>query len=93
MIDADAPGTIDHDASGATILELLRTPLTAIRAATEILRDHHELSQVEQMVFVEALLAESERLAGLVAALLVARGGEAEAAVANPDPHDLTFRS
>jgi signal transduction histidine kinase len=92
MIDTDAPGTIDHDASGATILELVRTPLTAIRAATEILRDHHDLSQVEQMVFVEAMLAESERLAGLVA-LLVARGGEAEATVANSDPRDLTVRN
>ncbi|GBD44136.1 Sensor protein SphS [bacterium HR40] len=48
----------------------LLTPLTAIRAIAEILRDHPELAPAERMLFVERLLAEQQRLEQCIARLL-----------------------
>ncbi len=47
----------------------LRTPLTAIRSAAEILRDHPEMAPQERARFVRILLEEERRLERLVAAL------------------------
>ncbi len=83
MIDPAAPSTVDHDDT-ASVLELVRSPITAIQAAAEILRDHHDLSQGERTAFLEALLVESERLEALVLMLLACRADAAELAT-QPD--------
>lgn len=59
----------EHEATLNALLELVRTPLTAIRAAAEILRDHADLSLSERTEFAEAMLVESERLDAIVALL------------------------
>lgn len=59
----------EHDATLNALLELVRTPLTAIRAAAEILRDHADLSLTERKEFAEAMLVESERLDAIIALL------------------------
>lgn len=51
----------------------LRSPLTAIRAAAEILRDYSDLSRSEQLAFTEAVLVESARLDALIGRLLACR--------------------
>jgi hypothetical protein len=59
----------EHDATLNALLELVRTPLTAIWAAAEILRDHADLSLTERKEFAEAMLVESERLDAIIALL------------------------
>ena len=56
----------------------LRTPLTSILSMTELLRDHPDMSEGERRRFIEAILAEGERLTALVELLL--RSGRLEAA-------------
>ncbi len=48
----------------------LRTPLASILSISEILRDHPELSEAERRRFLDAMHAESGRLASLVELLL-----------------------
>lgn len=48
----------------------LRTPLAAIRAIGEILRDVPELDADERGALLDALLVEQDRLAGTLEALL-----------------------
>lgn len=48
----------------------LRTPLTSIVSISEILRDHPDLSEAERRRFLDAMHAESGRLAALVDHLL-----------------------
>ncbi len=54
----------------ATVNHELRTPLASIRAFSEILRDHHELSDEEHAEFLNIVVAESERLTRLIGQLL-----------------------
>jgi signal transduction histidine kinase len=54
----------------ATVNHELRTPLASIRAFSEILRDHPELSDDERLEFLRVVVAESERLTRLINQLL-----------------------
>jgi signal transduction histidine kinase len=56
-----ARDTLEHE---------LKTPLTAIRSLSEILRDHPEVSEAERRRFLEAILAEERRLSRAVERLL-----------------------
>jgi Na+/proline symporter/nitrogen-specific signal transduction histidine kinase len=48
----------------------LRTPLASIRAFSEILRDHPDISDAERVEFLNVVVAESERLTRLINQLL-----------------------
>lgn len=61
----------------------LRTPLTSILSISELLRDHPDMSECERRRFVDAMLAEGERLAALIELLLAT--GRLEAAVLSRD--------
>jgi signal transduction histidine kinase len=61
---AFAPRSIDE------LEHELRTPLASILSLSEILRDHPQLSEAERQRFLEAIHAESGRLAALVDVLL-----------------------
>lgn len=52
---------------------LLRSPLTAMRCAAEILRDNPDLPPAERSRFVQVLLAEERRMEELIAGLLEPR--------------------
>jgi signal transduction histidine kinase len=51
----------------------LLTPLAAIRALAEILRDYPELSREDQLVFLERILGEQARLERRIEAWLALR--------------------
>jgi signal transduction histidine kinase len=53
-----------------TVNHELRTPLASIRAFSEILRDHSDLSHEERLDFLRIVVAESERLTRLIDQLL-----------------------
>lgn len=59
--ERDARAMLEHE---------LRTPLAAIRAIGEILRDVPELEAEERRALLDALLVEQSRLAGTLEALL-----------------------
>ena len=54
----------------ATVNHELRTPLASIRAFSEILRDHPDLTLAERHEFLRIVIAESERLTRLINQLL-----------------------
>jgi signal transduction histidine kinase len=54
----------------ATVNHELRTPLASIRAFSEILRDHPDISDAERVEFLNVVVAESERLTRLINQLL-----------------------
>jgi Na+/proline symporter/signal transduction histidine kinase len=54
----------------ATVNHELRTPLASIRAFSEILRDHPDISDAERTEFLNVVVAESERLTRLINQLL-----------------------
>ena len=54
----------------ATVNHELRTPLSSIRAFSEILRDHPDLPDAERVEFLRVVVAESERLTRLINQLL-----------------------
>jgi Na+/proline symporter/nitrogen-specific signal transduction histidine kinase len=54
----------------ATVNHELRTPLASIRAFSEILRDHSDLSRAERLEFLGIIVTESERLTRLINQLL-----------------------
>ena len=54
----------------ATVNHELRTPLASIRAFSEILREHADLSETERLEFLHIIVAESERLTRLINQLL-----------------------
>jgi Na+/proline symporter/nitrogen-specific signal transduction histidine kinase len=54
----------------ATVNHELRTPLASIRAFSEILRDHPQLTDPERLEFLQIIVAESERLTRLIGQLL-----------------------
>ena len=54
----------------ATVNHELRTPLASIRAFSEILRDHREISEDERQEFLRVVVAETERLTRLIGQLL-----------------------
>jgi Na+/proline symporter/nitrogen-specific signal transduction histidine kinase len=53
-----------------TVNHELRTPLASIRAFSEILREHADLSEPERLEFLRIIVAESERLTRLINQLL-----------------------
>ncbi|MDH3475387.1 MAG: hypothetical protein OEM59_17035 [Rhodospirillales bacterium] len=55
----------------------LRTPLTAVRSAAEVLRDFPDLPERERNRLLDAVLAENERLTHLVSEIL--EGSEVKA--------------
>ena len=59
----------------------LRTPLASILSIAEILRDHPDLDETERRRFLDAMHAESGRLAELVEHLL--RTGKLERVLVN----------
>ncbi|HVX81096.1 MAG TPA: ATP-binding protein [Devosiaceae bacterium] len=62
----------------ATVNHELRTPLASIRAFSEILRHHTDISEAERQEFLRIVVAESERLTRLIGQLLdLSRIGEA----------------
>jgi len=66
----------------ATVNHELRTPLASIRAFSEILRDHPDISDQERGEFLRIVIAESERLTRLIGQLLdLSRIGEGGPAV------------
>jgi signal transduction histidine kinase len=74
----------------ATVNHELRTPLASIRAFSEILRDHPELSDDERLDFLRVVVAESERLTRLINQLLDLSKIEATGALpAETRPVDL----
>jgi signal transduction histidine kinase len=54
----------------ATVNHELRTPLASIRAFSEIVRDHPQLTDAERLEFLSIIVAESERLTRLIGQLL-----------------------
>ncbi len=54
----------------------LKTPLTAIRAIAEILKDEMDLSAAERAALIDALLIEQARLARTLECLLAELAGE-----------------
>jgi Na+/proline symporter/nitrogen-specific signal transduction histidine kinase len=54
----------------ATVNHELRTPLASIRAFSEILREHSDLSRAERLEFLGIIVTESERLTRLINQLL-----------------------
>jgi signal transduction histidine kinase len=54
----------------ATVNHELRTPLASIRAFSEILRDHPDISDAERVEFLNVVVAASERLTRLINQLL-----------------------
>lgn len=60
--NADRHAADEHD---------LRTPLTVVRAAAEILRDHPDLPAGDQRRLLDALVEESERLSQAIERILV----------------------
>ena len=56
----------------AQLADRLRTPLTSIRSSAEILRDNPDLPQDQRKRFLDAVIAEDQRLTRLVDAILEA---------------------
>ena len=54
----------------AQLADGLRTPLTSIRSSAEILRDNPDLPQDQRKRFLDAVIAEDQRLARLIDAIL-----------------------
>ncbi|MEP7239260.1 MAG: ATP-binding protein [Devosia sp.] len=54
----------------ATVNHELRTPLASIRAFSEILRDHADISDSDRQEFLRVVVGESERLTRLIGQLL-----------------------
>lgn len=54
----------------ATVNHELRTPLASIRAFSEILRDHADISDLDRQDFLRVIVTESERLTRLIGQLL-----------------------
>ena len=44
----------------------LRTPLASIRSFAEILRDYPDLSEAQRRHFVDAIIADAQRLGGTI---------------------------
>ncbi len=63
----------------ATVNHELRTPLASIRAFSEILRDHPDLSADERLEFLSIIVSETERLTRLIGQLLHLSKAEATA--------------
>lgn len=62
----------DDEALKAALADALRSPLTAIRSAAEILRDHGDIAPGERHRFIGTLLKEEARLEALVSDILAA---------------------
>lgn len=90
MSVSDFISEAEQDATPTALVELVRMPLTAIRAAAEILRDHADLSLTERKAFAEAMLVESERLDAIIALFASPGGliGTEGCAVAGPSGGD-----
>ncbi|HVW58017.1 MAG TPA: ATP-binding protein [Rhizobiaceae bacterium] len=74
----------------ATVNHELRTPLSSIRAFSEILRDHPDLTLGERHEFLRIVITESERLTRLINQLLDLSKIEASGTVPRADvPVDL----
>jgi len=74
----------------ATVNHELRTPLSSIRAFSEILRDHPDLTLSERHEFLRIVIAESERLTRLINQLLDLSKIEASGTIPRADmPVDL----
>ncbi len=54
----------------AQLADGLRTPLTSIRSSAEILRDNPDLPQDQRKRFLDTVIAEDQRLARLIDAIL-----------------------
>jgi signal transduction histidine kinase len=57
-------------ASFAELAHELRTPLASMRSLSEILRDYPDLSDAQRRRFLEAMLADNERLGRTIERLL-----------------------
>lgn len=73
MATLEDPADRAFPRDGADHEHELLTPLTAIRALAEILRDHPDLPAEERRQFLELLLGEQARLEGRIARLLALR--------------------
>jgi Na+/proline symporter/nitrogen-specific signal transduction histidine kinase len=75
----------------ATVNHELRTPLASIRAFSEILREHSDLSREERLEFLGIVVTESERLTRLINQLLDLSKIEATGSIpAESAPVDLS---
>lgn len=66
-------GAVPRPGRGDEAAALLRSPLTAMRCAAEILRDNPDLPPAERSRFLQVLLAEERRMEDLIAGLLEPR--------------------
>ena len=55
----------------------LRTPLASIRSFAEILRDYPDLSEAQRRSFVDAIIADAQRLGGTIDQVLAHLDGAA----------------
>lgn len=62
LIGAEATALLEHE---------WRTPMTVIKSAAEVLRDHEDLSQDERHALLDALIAEAARLHSSLECVLV----------------------
>lgn len=70
---AQAARAVCGAGQGSEATAALRSPLTAMRCAAEILRDNPDLPPAERSRFLQVLLAEERRMEELVAGLLEGR--------------------
>lgn len=54
----------------STVTHEMRTPITSIRALSEILHDHEDLSSEEQKDFLETIIKETKRMSRLISQVL-----------------------
>lgn len=73
MAALDDPADRVRGDHGADPEHELFTPLTAMRAIAEILRDHPDLDEPQRRMFIERLLIEQARLEHRITQLLMAR--------------------
>ncbi len=73
MATLDDPADRAFRNEGADPEHELLTPLTAIRALAEILRDHPDLPREQRLLFVERMLSEQARLERRIEAWLALR--------------------
>ena len=72
-----------------TITHELRTPITAIRAASEILHDDDEIPEELKKQFLQNIISESDRLNRLIDKILDLEKFETGKQTINPELHNL----
>ena len=86
MSGGPTPAPLWHDEAVAALVHELRTPVTTIRALSELILDAPDMDTDEQRGFLSIIAAESRRLGRLVDDILdAARLGSDEAEIARED--------